>query len=348
MSLRQNNNFDFIRFLAALIVILAHSNYLLNPNAKDLLIKYFNIGIRLPELGVAIFFVISGYLISKSVLSSSSVVNYIWKRSLRIFPGLFVALLFSVFVLGPILTDSKISDYFTSKNTFKYLFNITLYKTYGRLENVFSTFECKTFNGSLWTLAYEFSFYMLSILLIPLAKLKVMTKYVILLLLIFCLILRMYIGDNIVWYDYSSPMLLGLKISSFFTFGIYFLSGALFYFFENEIKNNSTLVIIVLSITISLLLLLQMKAIIAHLLVPLSVFSISFMKGRLNSFGQMGDFSYGMYIYAYPIQQTIIYFLGNEMNILTHFLLSFIMTMPFAIFSWNFIEKRALSFKNLF
>jgi len=70
--------------------------------------------------------------------------------------------------------------------------------------------------------------------------------------------------------------------------------------------------------------------------------------GKLNQLGKIGDFSYGMYIYAFPMQQLIILLTANSLSVPALIVLSIACTMPFAIASWFLIEKRALEHRNLF
>ncbi|MGB4757334.1 MAG: acyltransferase, partial [Candidatus Methanoculleus thermohydrogenotrophicum] len=74
----------------------------------------------------------------------------------------------------------------------------------------------------------------------------------------------------------------------------------------------------------------------AHIRIPL-----------LNNFGRAGDFSYGMYIYHYPIQQALIQVSGNTLPLPTLCGLSFLLVLPLAFLSWHTIEKWALAAKNL-
>jgi peptidoglycan/LPS O-acetylase OafA/YrhL len=71
------------------------------------------------------------------------------------------------------------------------------------------------------------------------------------------------------------------------------------------------------------------------------------LKGKMNNFSKLGDFSYGIYIYAYPIQQMIIYFTTTNISILKLFSLSSLIVLPISILSWYFVEERALKYKSL-
>jgi len=104
----KTNNFDFIRLLAASMVVFSHSFYLLEtperPLSKSEPLVYLTNGqMTFGNLGVWIFFAISGYLITQSLLRSSSYRTYFTKRSLRIFPALIVDILIAAFIWGPLV-----------------------------------------------------------------------------------------------------------------------------------------------------------------------------------------------------------------------------------------------------
>lgn len=95
----RENNFDFLRFFAAALVLFAHSYPLVGRREDEpltVLTGYEKGG----SIAVGIFFVMSGYLIASSWLASSTPRSFLLKRALRIFPALIVAVLLTVFVLG--------------------------------------------------------------------------------------------------------------------------------------------------------------------------------------------------------------------------------------------------------
>ena len=67
-------------------------------------------------------------------------------------------------------------------------------------------------------------------------------------------------------------------------------------------------------------------------------------KGRILAFNDWRDFSYGVYIYAFPIQQTLAY-LNPGMSLPAMVGLSSAVTLGVAALSWRLIEKRALGLK---
>lgn len=138
----------------------------------------------------------------------------------------------------------------------------------------------------------------------------------------------------------------------FLTLLIYFLGGSVYYLYRDRISYNYKIVILFLGILVTLAIL-EMKNIFtifhhaSFLLLPYILLFFAFLPNRkLNNFGRYGEFSYGMYIYSFPIQQTIIHFY-NGVSLIELLFLSFIFTVPLAVLSWHFIESKALKLKNI-
>lgn len=85
---------------------------------------------------------------------------------------------------------------------------------------------------------------------------------------------------------------------------------------------------------------------ISFIALPYTILYLAMLKGRLNNFSKMGDFSYGIYIYAFPVQQIIVQVYGTEINIAKMFILSFSTVLFLSILSWYFIEEKALRLKS--
>ena len=108
----RDNNFNLIRFLAASAVILDHSFALV---ARDQTAAAFIdvASLEIGRLAVEVFFIISGFLVTCSVMTQPTLVDYAVARFLRLFPALFAACIGIAFVLGPIVTFASFGDYFT-------------------------------------------------------------------------------------------------------------------------------------------------------------------------------------------------------------------------------------------
>src|SRR5688572_20698102 len=152
---RSSNNFDFIRISASVFVLIGHSSDVLYNKHLSFDPAKWLFGFSLQSFGVLIFFIISGFLVTKSFEFKSTWPRFLIGRILRIFPALIVVVLLSVFVLGPMITTYSIEDYFENHFTFQYLQNMTLYRMYYYLPGVFeSNPVAGSVNASLWTLPY--------------------------------------------------------------------------------------------------------------------------------------------------------------------------------------------------
>lgn len=153
----RNNNFDFIRFIAASMVIFSHAYRLATGRGGDEpLVIFSNSQIWFGHLAVIIFFVISGFLIAQSYERSSNIFVFFWARTLRIFPALIASLIFGVFVVGAIATESSLEAYLSDIKTYDYLNSVFLIKIRWTLPGVFENLPYKgIINGSLWTIPHE-------------------------------------------------------------------------------------------------------------------------------------------------------------------------------------------------
>ena len=341
--LRNTNNFDFLRFLAASFVLIGHTPALLDsaPFANDPFQFLFDIPIR--TVGVFIFFTISGFLVTKSWESKKSVTDFFIARVLRIFPALIIVIFISTFILGPILSSLSLTSYFSSLTTYQYLLNTSLYRMYYALPGVFDNNAYgNSVNGSLWTLSYEFTCYIVLFIVGILHVLKY--KWLGLSLLILTLLLFFLYKNEIETFLPIVPIL-GIHTSKLITFLLYFFTGSIFYQFRNEISFNW------LGITIGLICTALIKMnVLPYLLLtailPYFIFFFAFSKNiKLTKFGKFGDFSYGMYLYAFPIQQTIISIIPINTNSWICIFLFFLFIIPIAFLSWKYIEKPALEMR---
>lgn len=326
----RKNNLDIIRFIAATLVIVSHS-YPLSVGNNDLepLSLITNNQMTFGSFAVAIFFIISGFLITQSFEKSSTLTQYLKSRILRIFPALIGVVLFSIFILGPIATSLSISDYFSNISTYKYLLTISLLPLSPSLPGVFADNIFTTaINGSLWTLKFEFFFY---IVVAILGVFKLLTKRVVLPAFIV-----MLIGSEFITND---------NLHHLFILGAYFFAGILIYLYRDKFKLSSKYAIISL-----LLLLLTSQVGLFDMTFAIFgsylVFYLGYTKNaKFSNFTKYGDFSYGIYIYAFPIQQLVTQIFGGEMVPFINFLISFVITLIFAVLSWWFIEKPSLKMK---
>ena len=153
VSLGRENNIDFLRFFLAGVVIFSHSYPLLWGTNRREPIWLATGGQRTGgELAVDGFFILSGFLIARSWLSSRGTGDYLLRRALRIYPAFIVAILFSGLMAGPLIQDSP--------STYWRAFSWSEFVPEGINLRFSTPPSLKTVNGSLWTIRYEFMCYL--------------------------------------------------------------------------------------------------------------------------------------------------------------------------------------------
>jgi peptidoglycan/LPS O-acetylase OafA/YrhL len=341
----KKNSFSFIRFFLSILVIFSHSYALGGFGSEGLF------GSNQETYGgfaVYSFFILSGFLITRSYTTSLSIINFLWNRFLRIFPGFWVCLVITVLVFAPIVYLAEYGDirnyiYSEQNSPLDYLKNnfFLEMKQYG-ISNCLKNIPHSTaFNGSLWTLIYEAKCYLLIGLLGWLDILKTNRKIV---LYMYLLLLLIYIinigipGSAIKVCPYFSDIYI-LNLT------MYFLSGAVYFLFlKNNIFNTKTVLFMIGLTAISIKH--QFYPLIAPLTLPYLLFYLGF-KPWFANFDKYGDFSYGMYIYAFPIQQMLSFFKVNTKGFILYFCLSLLITTILSIASYVLIEKPFLKLKKI-
>lgn len=340
-SQTRDNNFNLIRFIAASLVIFSHS-YPLSlgkgfPEPPSLLID-----MSFGHIAVNIFFAVSGFLVAKSFCDRNNLVIFLLARFLRIFPALIMAILFCVFVIGVLFTSLSITDYFFNSETYKFILkNSTLVFTNIQytLPGVFSdNIYPKAINGPLWTLPYELRMYFLLAIIGFLGLLT--NKYIFNIFVLSYIVLFIYA-------HYFIDVELALSFYHAWRLSAYFLAGTFLYINRHLIPVNIYIALgfIVLSVIFWKT---RLFPLLFFLMLIYVVFWFAFVpKGYIRQFNRIGDYSYGLYIYGFPIQQSIVV-LYSGIDPIRLFVTSFLVTLLLAYLSWHKIEKPALRLKNHF
>jgi peptidoglycan/LPS O-acetylase OafA/YrhL len=335
----RRNSFDLIRLLAAGMVLFSHSFPLSGHASSEPITHYTQYG-TLGGIAVDIFFVISGYLVAGSYLRSSGPLEFLVKRALRLLPALWCAVLLTVFVLGPLLTPFSLFQYFAHAQTHAYLRNLFLDIRYS-LPLVFASNPFpNAVNGSLWTLPLEALMYLL---VMGLGMMRMLT-------LRGCAV----VATIFAWLHFAVPstvftqngVVLHLMLYAELTrLGTLYFIGALFVFGpERWLKNRE------LSWAMLAVLVLFAKSSIAEVVsiiaLPYVVVTIAHWRSRAaDAITRAGDYSYGLYVYAFPVQQTVVMLLRDHASPLAVFFISLPITLVLAYVSWHLIEKPALNLK---
>lgn len=344
LSEGRDNNFNLLRFIAATLVIWSHSFPLaLGPGDSEPLRSH--LGVTFGSIAVDVFFVSSGYLIAASLLSSKSIFRFAWARFLRIYPGLVVATALTVLFIGLFISTQDTARYFTDRATWKFLIKnsaLVLGIEYSLPGAFTHTPAAYAVNGSLWTLPKELLMYAVfaAIWLAAglLSRLGVWNR---------ALVFKIMVSVSLI--GALSVYFFGLKefvedsntrLLTAFSF------GAFISLFRDRLPVSSVLVLVLAAAILLSSVDRTWFFFVYTLLFPYLVICCALLPvWRLREFNRAGDYSYGLYVYAFPIQQIIMTFTkGIQPEVL--FGIAFLATLVLATMSWHFVEKPALSLKN--
>jgi peptidoglycan/LPS O-acetylase OafA/YrhL len=329
----RTNNLNLIRLVLASAVIFSHSYVLLGRFAQEPFHHFLHFG-DLGGTAVFSFFFISGFLISRSAAKQRDPVTFIRARILRIFPGLVATVLLCTFVLGPIFTRLPLQEYFHNKETYSYMSAMVLrHGNSNQLPGLFEgNFVARGVNGPLWTLSSEWTMYMAALICcLAIQRRKIHAYTPMSWIMLIAAVLFTVQMLPLPW-QYAVPWI------------AFFSLGAACYLFRARIKLSPLLALSVFLIDLLLIRLLP------HVGKPLFPFALSYLllvlgfhPGlRATWFFRFGDFSYGLYIYAWPVQQILAQWVTSPLLL---FLYSYIFTLPLATVSWYLIEAPSLSRK---
>lgn len=331
----RDNNLNLIRIIAALCVVVSHSYPLtIGPGAIEPLERLT--GEPLGFHAVVVFFVISGLLIARSFERSDTLMRWTSARVLRLFPGLLFALALTAFVLGPLVTSLTADGYFGSAATWTYVpRNLLLFDLQMNLPGVFAknSYPVVT-NGSLWTLFYEVLCYG-GVFLAGICGLLSRRKlFGALMLLVF---VPIYVAEPLYADMLSQRILRILQLSYPFALGMTVYVYRDFVRLDWRIMAALWLAAILLAKT-------PFYELIFVAALGYTVLWLAFVpKGFVLNYNRAGDYSYGTYIYAFPVQQLFAMLLPDAGHVI-NMVLSVPVTVMLAALSWHLIEKPSLRF----
>jgi peptidoglycan/LPS O-acetylase OafA/YrhL len=331
------NSFDFLRYLFAFIVVLAHLIDLTGVPEIKFLKKYID-----SQLAVAGFFIISGHLIYPSLLRSSTLTSYYTKRAKRLLPAYILFVILAVTLLS-LISSLPFHMYWKNGGLIKYILaNLSFMNfLYPCLPGVFENNSLCAVNGALWTIKIEIGFYLvLPILAWLINKFQSKTRFY---LLLYGLGLfyksSIWILSSIMSEKAQLFELLNHQLPAYF---MYFGAGMFLYDFKVQLQKlpKNIYFIALLDCLIEYGLKLEIGFPLAF-----AVLIIAFANNSsfLNNWGKHGDFSYGIYLFHFPLIQTAVqlgYF--NQYPFYIVSILILIAVNFWAILSWHLIEKRFL------
>lgn len=348
--------FDFLRIFLALSVLCTHSFLIAEGEQHQFAhppLQLFHASI-LPW-----FFALSGFLITGSA-QRLTLKNFLLNRGLRIVPALAVDITVAALTIGPLFTVLPLNEYFSAYEFRAYFANV-----FGLIHYVLpGVFDGNPFpstvNGSLWTVPFEIGCYVIMSASIYFGLLK--RRWVFLLL---ALAISGYIA-----YDYAAnPEILrsiGITNKAIFTafahywstrgndLYVYFLLGSAFYLFRDLIPYKLPLFLVSMALFIAGSL--EAFSFVSGstqklILAPILVYILTYI--GLTSFPKIplysrGDYSYGIYLYGFPLQQALVALFPSMKLPWLNMACSIILVTLVAMLSWHFVEKPILKIRKKF
>lgn len=330
----RDNNFNLIRMVAASAVLVSHAWPLVHgPGTIEPLEA--ETGHTLGAYAVYVFFVLSGFFISASFARSASLGAFLAARALRLFPGLAVSLVLVGFVLGPMVTSLPLAEYLSDRGTWAFMpRNLTLWSAQFTLPGVFEANPYPAVEGSIWTLVQEVMCYAL-VFLAGVAGLLRRRAWMTSALLVYG---ALWLGQAL------HPLQLHPKMLQLHDLSMPFVLGMTFWLWRDRIPMAWPLIL-----ALALLAWVGRGTVLAFPLLMLMLAYATFWLGLVphgivRRYNRLGDYSYGMYVYAFPLQGLIVWLFG-PMTPLAHIALAFPLTLLPAVLSWRLIEAPALALR---
>lgn len=346
--------FGFLRIALAVTIIAWHSFVVSQGDRASF--EYHYVWISNYAL-LPMFFGLSGFLIAGSA-QRLSIGNFFLSRALRIFPALAVETIISAVLIGPMVTALALFDYFRDPGFFRYFQNMWGAVVYTLPGVTFLAPYPEIVNGVIWTVPIELACYLamgvlivsrlnsrpVALIAIGLALLALPNAIEWFGLVHFSEVLRQ---SNHLWFFDN---IRGDKLLPCFLFGV------AAYGLRHRLAHSGILALISLAALMLLGSLGDAVSVLNYL--PASVLmcaaaiylTIYIGCNDMERYAPKGDYSYGLYIYCFPIQQILNKLLDihNFAGFLINFSGSLAIAAGFAIFSWHFIEKPCLSLRKRF
>lgn len=331
----ERNNFSALRLMMALAVLVSHAVFLATGqfSAEPLVALT---GYSLGQYGVQGFFILSGIVVTQSLVKRGDLVDYGRARALRIFPALIVCVLVTALIVGPTFSALGGAAYFKSFAVVQYILKtLSLSTGSAQLPGLFPTNPAPgVVNQSLWTLKYEVTCYLMLAGLAALvwrveARRKLATAMVAAWAIVMLVARPNLLHEN-------------TFIETLAYFALFFGTGAVAFLMRDAIKLSWLPLIVLFAVFVECMDTSFAEIASALFMAYAITWVASLPMGRLRTFANGNDYSYGTYIYSYPVTQVIL-LLWPSTNIVALVLMTTGVTLLLALLSWELVERPALS-----
>lgn len=330
------SGFDYLRISLAVLIVAYHSYRTTYGLEADT--NLWQTELRAPlRLILPMFFVLSGFLVAGSMERCQSQVSFLGLRAIRIYPALVAEVLISALLIGPLYTELPLSTYFADPQFLRYVGNVTGHISYW-LPGVFLNVpETGIVNAQLWTVPFELYCYILlsALAVVGLKKKRWIGPVSLIALVVAYWLFRM-----------SKPETnAGVSNLSGWMLMFYFLGGVSAYQFRDRIPAHPLL--FVASAGLSLIFL-DTHANGDYLAIPTVVYLTAYLgliDFKRSWFSRLADLSYGLYLYHWTLEQAFVSLFPVAQSAWLTAAVGMAGGLGIAWFSWNFIERPALSLK---
>jgi peptidoglycan/LPS O-acetylase OafA/YrhL len=330
------NNLNIVRLVAAGLVTFSHAYALTGREGDEPLARWTQFA-TFGSAAVYVFFIISGLLVARSFDRQPRLVPYLAARALRIYPALAVVLLLTALGLGVWATTLPAGIYVQHPDVWRYVTNNLLFTTQFTLPGVFESNPYpSSVNGSLWTLRYEVYAYLLVIAFGMLGLLRSRLAFNVAAVGLVLIYMKAPQGFALVPADWPAHVVLPL---------VGFLLGMGVYV-NREVAVCSLRVALGLAVCAALAWGGTYGAVLWFLALGYATLVVGLHPKLHLPIAQHHDYSYGVYIYSFPVQQSVA-LLWPDLTPLVHFVMVAPVVLVLSALSWHLIEKPSLALKRL-
>lgn len=321
----RSNNLNFMKFIGAFLVIYAHA-FVITGKTDQIIKLPIDFAVDWGGIAVAFFFFFSGFYVTKSLLVRKKKISFWAARIGRLYPALLAVVVCTAFIVGPIVSEYSADIYFRSKGTYKYLFGAIMLPQY-KLPGVFVNNHLQyTVNGSIWSLTLEMICYFG-------------------LYGAFCL--KLLEKKKLKWINFIFAgavfLIFGIRSQEIYQFRAYirplctFIVGMEYYIFRENIKIDIFKIAAATFIG-GILFKYGLDDLCIILIFPYLISAFAFWKKQLPKyFAVLGEYSYGIYLVAFPVQQILASYLP-QMNVSQNTVIALMMSLVVAIPLHHLIE----------
>ncbi|PHR61826.1 MAG: hypothetical protein COA43_01260 [Robiginitomaculum sp.] len=338
ISAGHDNYFTPLRLIFAYMVLVGHAFVVIGGTSDSEPHVFFHF--TFSYLAVNLFFIASGFLVTGSILYSKNVKSFTISRFLRIYPGLIVHVLLLMLIFGPLTTNIPLTEYFANGDTLKQPFVVLPFiETDMTLPGILASNHEQEASAALWTLRYEALAYIGTLIAFVLGLLKhrwMLLAQFLVFAIAFPLTQKLGIYDT-----------LPATLQSLLRFGLCYCLGAAIYGYRDVLKFHVALIPVFFIIAALVNDYVIFESVFT-LALGYALFWIAYVKvPALKSLQDMGDVSYGLYIYHWAVLQGVYYFMPH-LNVWQLIAISGPIAAIIAALSWKFVEKPALKLKSRF